>query len=121
MTELQKAAKEAHIPILGTHLTSSRVLGNMTSYLVSRLAPRKSVHGVLVDINGVGVLITGDSGVPVRTGRNLAIIIESAAMNYRANTMGYDATETFGENLSRLIKQNTARDKARREMPKNDQ
>ena len=48
--------------------------------------------------------------VPVKTGRNLAIIIESAAMNYRAETMGYDATKTFDENLNRLIKQNSARD-----------
>ena len=45
--------------------------------------------------------------VPVKTGRNLAIIIESAAMNYRAETMGYDATKTFDENLNRLIKQNS--------------
>lgn len=36
----------------------------------------------------------------VKTGRNLAIIIESAAMN-RAETMGYDATKTFDENLNR--------------------
>lgn len=214
--ELKKAAEDAQIPILGTHLTSSQILSNMTSYLLGRLAPRKSMHGVLVDISGVGVLITGDSGVgksetalelvrrghrlvaddrvevyardeqtligtapailqhlmeirgigiidvstlygtgaimpedninlivhletwtpdtkfdrlgdrgdtqtvqgviipkvsvPVKTGRNLAIIIESAAMNYRAETMGYDATKTFDENLNRLIKQNSARD-----------
>ena len=31
-------------------------------------------------------------------------------MNYRAETMGYDATKTFDENLNRLIKQNSARD-----------
>ncbi len=63
MDELKTAAEKAHIPILGTPLTSSRILGNMTSYLVGRLAPRESLHGVLVDISGVGVLITGDSGV----------------------------------------------------------
>lgn len=61
--ELKKAAEDAKIPILGTHLTSSQILSNMTSYLLERLAPRKSLHGVLVDISGVGVLITGDSGV----------------------------------------------------------
>lgn len=214
--ELSKAAEAAHIPILGTHLTSSRILSNMTSYLVGCLAKRQSLHGVLVDINGIGVLITGDSGVgksetalelvrrghrlvaddrvevyardeqtlvgsapaildhlmeirgigiidvmnlygagaimesdiinfivhletwtpdaqfdrlgdrgdtqtiqgviipkvsiPVKTGRNLAIIIESAAMNYRAETMGYDATKTFDDNLNRLIQQNSAHD-----------
>ncbi|KRM81520.1 HPr(Ser) kinase phosphatase [Limosilactobacillus coleohominis DSM 14060] len=48
--------------------------------------------------------------VPVKTGRNLAIIIESAAMNFRANTMGYDATKTFDDNLNRLIKKNSVED-----------
>ena len=214
--ELKQAAEETKIPILGTKLTSSRILSNMTFYLSGKLAKRESVHGVLVDINGVGVLITGDSGVgksetalelvrrghrlvaddrvevyaqdeqtlvgsapailehlmeirgigiidvmtlygagavmqeddvdlivhletwapdvqfdrlgdrgdtqqildvvvprvaiPVKTGRNLAIIIESAAMNYRAQTMGYDATETFDDNLNRLIQENSKKD-----------
>ena len=61
--ELKQAAEETKIPILGTKLTSSRILSNMTFYLSGKLAKRESVHGVLVDINGVGVLITGDSGV----------------------------------------------------------
>ncbi len=47
----------------------------------------------------------------MKTGRNLAIIIESAAMNFRAQTMGYDATKTFDENLNRLIQQNSERDR----------
>ncbi|MFD1455347.1 HPr(Ser) kinase/phosphatase [Levilactobacillus lanxiensis] len=210
--ELKESAAEAGIPILGTKLTTSRVLSNMTNFLEGKLAERQSVHGVLVDIYGVGVMITGDSGVgksetalelvkrghrliaddrvevyqqdeqtlvgaapailshlleirgigiidvmnlfgagavrsetdidlivhlelwkddnhfdrlgnndetqrffdvvvpkisiPVKTGRNLAIIIEAAAMNFRARSMGYDATKVFDENLKRLIKQN---------------
>ncbi|MCW6677415.1 HPr(Ser) kinase/phosphatase [Aerococcaceae bacterium NML180378] len=44
--------------------------------------------------------------IPVKTGRNLAVIIESAAMNYRANQMGYDATETFNKKLDQLIMAN---------------
>ncbi|MFC6289508.1 HPr(Ser) kinase/phosphatase [Levilactobacillus angrenensis] len=210
--ELKQSADEAGIPILGTKLTTSRVLSNMTNFLEGKLAERQSVHGVLVDIYGVGVMITGDSGVgksetalelvkrghrliaddrvevyqqdeqtlvgaapailshlleirgigiidvmnlfgagavrsetdidlivhlelwkddnhfdrlgnndesqrffdvvvpkisiPVKTGRNLAIIIEAAAMNFRARSMGYDATKVFDENLKRLIKQN---------------
>ena len=44
--------------------------------------------------------------IPVKTGRNLAIIIEAAAMNFRARSMGYDATKVFDDNLKRLIKQN---------------
>ena len=214
--ELKQAAEENKIPILGTSLTSSRVLSNMTYYLSGNLAERQSVHGVLVDINGIGVMITGDSGVgksetalelvrrghrlvaddrvevyaqdeqtlvgsapailshlmeirgigiidvmnlygagavmqeddvdlivnletwapdvqfdrlgdkgdsqkildvivpkvsiPVKTGRNLAIIIESAAMNFRAQSMGYDATEVFDANLNKLIKENSTKD-----------
>ncbi|GAJ25895.1 HPr kinase/phosphorylase [Liquorilactobacillus sucicola DSM 21376 = JCM 15457] len=45
--------------------------------------------------------------IPVKIGRNLAIIIEAAAMNYRARTMGYDATEAFENNLNNLIKNNS--------------
>ncbi|PWF99430.1 HPr(Ser) kinase/phosphatase [Levilactobacillus bambusae] len=214
--ELITAADEAQIPILGTKLTTSRVLSNMTNYLEGQLAERQSLHGVLVDIYGIGVLITGDSGVgksetalelvrrghrlvaddrveiyqqdeqtlvgaapkilnhlleirgigiidvmnlfgagavrsevdidlivnlqlwskdaqfdrlgngdqfqkifdvevpkisiPVKTGRNLAIIIESAAMNFRAKSMGYDATQTFDNNLRNLIQQNSEHD-----------
>ena len=48
--ELKVAAKEAHIPILGTHLTSSQILSNMTSFLLGRLAPRKSLHLSLIHI-----------------------------------------------------------------------
>ncbi|KRN05976.1 HPr kinase phosphorylase [Liquorilactobacillus sucicola DSM 21376 = JCM 15457] len=211
--ELERAAKKNEIPILRSKLSTTRVLSKMTDFLESQLAERKSMHGVLVDIYGLGVLITGDSGVgksetaldlikrghrliaddrvevyqkdeqtivgeapkilnhlleirgigiidvmnlfgagavraetdislivhlenwspdkqferlgtgeqkvrlfdvdipkitiPVKIGRNLAIIIEAAAMNYRARTMGYDATEAFENNLNNLIKNNS--------------
>ncbi|WP_268912828.1 HPr(Ser) kinase/phosphatase [Lentilactobacillus sp. SPB1-3] len=214
--ELIEAAEEKRIPILGSKLTTSRVLSNMTNYLEEKLAERQSIHGVLVDVYGLGILITGDSGVgksetalelvkrghrliaddrvevyqqdeqtlmgeapailkhlleirgigiidvmtlfgtgavrsrtkvaliihlanfskdakydrlgngtedvkffdvtvpkmtiPVKTGRNLAIIIEAAAMNFRAQSMGYDATETFDRNLNNLIKVNSKKD-----------
>ncbi|KRL72358.1 HPr kinase/phosphorylase [Lentilactobacillus kefiri] len=219
--ELLEAAKEQHIPVLGSKLTTSRVLSNMTNYLEDKLAERKSLHGVLVDVYGLGILITGDSGIgksetalelvkrghrliaddrvevyqqdeqtlmgtapailrhlleirgigiidvmtlfgagavrsqtkvaliihlanytkdakfdrlgngtqnvhifdvdvpkitiPVRTGRNLAIIIEAAAMNFRAQSMGYDATETFDRNLNNLIKVNSKNDEKHKE------
>lgn len=44
--------------------------------------------------------------IPVRVGRNLATIIEVAAMNIRAKRMGYDATAKFESNLTRLIEKN---------------
>ncbi|KRN30841.1 HPr(Ser) kinase/phosphatase [Weissella halotolerans] len=211
--EFMAVAKETHIPILSTELTSSRILSNMSFYLDGQLAKRQSVHGVLVDVFGLGVLITGDSGVgksetaleliqnghrliaddrvdvyaqdeerlvgeppailrnlmeirgvgiidvvnlfgtgavrshatisfnlhlakwsddqkidrlgngedtiriqgvdlprfvlPVQAGRNLAALIETAAKNFRAKMMGYDATKTFDDNLNRLIAENS--------------
>lgn len=211
------AAAEKNIPILGTKSSTSRIASRITYYLQGQLAERQSLHGVLVDIYGLGVLITGDSGVgksetaldlikrghrliaddrvevykkdeftvygeppkilahlleirgvgiidvmnlygagavrthahislivhlenwskdkqfdrlgsgeeeqellgikipkitiPVKVGRNMAIIVEAAAMNYRAKTMGYDATKTFDENLNNLIKENSTQNK----------
>lgn len=48
--------------------------------------------------------------IPVKTGRNVSVVIESAAMNHRAKQMGYDATKTFEERLTQLISQNEAAD-----------
>src|SRR5699024_3619765 len=210
--EMLAAAKEKGIAILQSHISTSRLSGEMSWYLDSCLAERTSVHGVLMDIYGMGVLIQGDSGIgksetglewvkrghrlvaddrvdvfakdeetlwgetaeilrhlleirgvgiidvmslygasavkgssqvqlviylenfesgkvfdrlgngneeielsgvkiprvriPVKTGRNVSVVIEAAAMNYRAKQMGFDATKTFEERLSKLISQN---------------
>lgn len=214
--ELITEASQAGIPVLGSDLLTTRLTSVLTDYLHSQLAQRRSMHGVLVDVYGLGVLITGDSGVgksetalelikrghrliaddrvdvyqrdestivgqapkilkhlmeirgigiidvmnlfgagavrehttislivnlenwradqnydrlgseedtqqifdvpvpkvtiPVKVGRNLAIIIEVAAMNFRAKSMGYDATKVFEQNLSSLIKENSDED-----------
>lgn len=213
--EMIQACQENQIAILRSKASTSRLLGEMSSYLDEQLAMRTSVHGVLVDVYGLGVLIQGDSGIgksetalelikrghrliaddrvdvfkkddltligeppkilkhlieirgigiidvmnlfgasavrgsmqvqlvvylenwakgkkydrlgtsdetinigsvdvpqikiPVKTGRNVAIIIEVAAMNYRARSMGYDATKAFEERLSRLIEENSSK------------
>ncbi len=209
-----EAAAAAHIPVLSAALPTTRLSSLITDYLDGELAERESMHGVLVEIYGLGVLITGDSGigksetaleliqrghrliaddrvdvyqqdeqtiigsapailkhmlevrgigivdvmdlfgagavrentsvslivhlanwtsdknfdrlgsgmdtqmifdvavpkitVPVKVGRNIAILIEIAAMNYRAKTMGYDATKKFEDNLNNLIAQNSS-------------
>src|SRR5579875_2075026 len=41
--------------------------------------------------------------VPVRPGRNLAVIVEVAAMNFRLKGMGYDAAKTFTDELEQAI------------------
>ena len=210
--EMLKAAKENKIVVLSSRTPTSRLSGEISSYLDSRLAERTSIHGVLMDIYGMGVLIQGDSGIgksetglelvkrghrlvaddrvdiyakdemtlwgepaeilrhlleirgvgiidvmslygasavkdssqvqiavylenydvnktfdrlgnasdeleiagvriprvriPVKTGRNISVVIEAAAMNYRAKEMGFDATKIFEERLTNLISQN---------------
>lgn len=211
--ELEQVADHFHIPILTSRSKTSRVLSNITNVLESKLAERLSKHGVFVEVFGMGVLLTGASGVgksetgleliqrghrlvaddrvefyqtdertiigeaptilrnlieirglgiidvmhlygvsavrlskrleliidlvvddgtieydrlgfeqetqqifdvkvpkvriPVKIGRNLSTIIESAAMNHRALQMGYDAKTTFHERLAALIQQNS--------------
>ena len=61
--EMLKAARECKIAILTSRTATSRLSGELSSYLDSRLAERTSVHGVLMDIYGMGVLIQGDSGI----------------------------------------------------------
>ena len=210
--EMLKAAKENKIVVLSSRTPTSRLSGEISSYLDSRLAERTSIHGVLMDIYGMGVLIQGDSGIgksetglelvkrghrlvaddrvdiyakdemtlwgepaeilrhlleirgvgiidvmslygasavkdssqvqlavylenydvnktfdrlgnngeefevsgvaipririPVKTGRNISVVIEAAAMNYRAKEMGFDATKTFEDRLTNLISKN---------------
>ncbi|MDV6872986.1 HPr kinase/phosphorylase, partial [Pseudomonas aeruginosa] len=44
--------------------------------------------------------------IPVKTGRNVSVVIEAAAMNHRAKEMGFDATKTFEDRLTQLITKN---------------
>lgn len=200
---------KAAVPIIKSPRNTTRVIVRITNYLGSKFAPTTAVHGVLVDIYGVGVLIMGQSGVgkseaalelvkrghrlvaddsveirqedydtligssppliehlleirglgilnvmtlfgagavknfkhisyiiqleiwdenkeyerlgieeqtmkimdvdvtksvvPVRPGRNLAVIIEVAAMNFRLKRMGINAAEEFSEKLTTMI------------------
>ncbi len=209
--ELIEASERESVPVLRCNMKTTRFSSRLTNFLESRLAPTTAVHGVLVDIYGVGVLITGQSGVgksetalelvkrghrlvaddcveirqedqdtlvgrspeliehlleirglgiinvmtlfgagairthkkislvvyleiwdpkrqydrlgldeekmkiidtevqkltvPVRPGRNLAIIIEVAAMNFRLKRMGVNAAQQFTERLSEVIEE----------------
>ena len=52
-----------NIPILKSPLRTTASGSKITTYLQDKLAPRLSIHGVLLDINGMGTLITGKSGI----------------------------------------------------------
>ena len=214
--EMITAAEEKGIAILQGSAPTSRLSGELSSFIDSKLATRTSVHGVLMDIYGMGVLIQGDSGIgksetglelvkrghrlvaddrvdifakdemslwgepaeilrhlleirgvgiidvmslygasavkdsspvqlavylenydksstydrlgnnaeeflingvaipririPVNTGRNISVVIEAAAMNFRAKEMGYDATKTFEDRLTKLISENEVKE-----------
>jgi HPr kinase/phosphorylase len=51
------------IPLLTSSCPSSGVIDTLRIYLARHLAERVSLHGVLMDVLGMGVLITGESGV----------------------------------------------------------
>lgn len=51
------------IPLLRTHHISSTFISLITQYLEERLLPQTTIHAVLVDVLGVGVLLTGKSGI----------------------------------------------------------
>lgn len=51
------------VPCLSSAKPTSDVMAEVTRWLKARLAPCISIHGVLVDVFGEGVLITGESGI----------------------------------------------------------
>lgn len=56
-------AKAQNIPVFQSHITTTNLSFKAITYLNNRLAPRITRHGVLVNVFGEGVFITGDSGV----------------------------------------------------------
>jgi HPr kinase/phosphorylase len=56
-------AEEAHCPVLATHLGSADFSLRLQRILSEIFAPRQSIHGVLVEVFGLGILILGESGV----------------------------------------------------------
>ena len=56
-------AQKNDIPVFGTCKKTSSFMGELIRWLNVKLAPCISIHGVLVDVYGVGVLIMGESGI----------------------------------------------------------
>jgi HPr kinase/phosphorylase len=61
--ELITAADRHNVPLFSTSLMSSVFINRVTKWLEQRLSPTTSVHGVLIDVLGVGILLLGKSGI----------------------------------------------------------
>lgn len=58
-----EGAAHSRTPLFTTPLPAARVIEKLSRYLAKALADSTERHGVLMDVLGLGVLITGDSGV----------------------------------------------------------
>lgn len=54
---------EEGIPLLRTNETTTEFIAKLDSYLVKALAPEISIHGVCVNVSGIGILLRGKSGI----------------------------------------------------------
>jgi len=61
--EMKELAEEYEVPLLRSKESTSNFIAGLIAYLNLTLAPRITRHGVLIEIYGEGVFITGESGV----------------------------------------------------------
>src|SRR5437879_10946230 len=60
---MEREAADARVPLLRSSHLSSTFIDNVERFLQEALSASTSVHGVLIDVIGVGVLILGKSGI----------------------------------------------------------
>ncbi|MCL2400262.1 MAG: HPr(Ser) kinase/phosphatase [Defluviitaleaceae bacterium] len=63
LPEMDSYATEFDVPVFSTEASTTDFMGEVIRWLRTQMAPRTQIHGVLLDVYGVGVLIIGDSGV----------------------------------------------------------
>lgn len=86
--EIAAEADAAALPVLRTHLPTPIAVARLTRRLEYLLAPRVIVHGVLLEILGLGVLVVGESGI----GKSESAL-ELVARGHRL--VGDDTVEVF--------------------------
>jgi HPr kinase/phosphorylase len=60
---LMKYCEQEGIPLLRTPQATTKFLGLMDLYLAKSMAPEIAIHGVCVNVSGIGILLRGKSGV----------------------------------------------------------
>ncbi len=61
--DIIKKAKKYQRIVLSSKSNTTRFINRLSNYLDSKLAPHVTIHGVLVDVYGIGVLIKGESSI----------------------------------------------------------
>ncbi|HEY0484084.1 MAG TPA: HPr(Ser) kinase/phosphatase [Kofleriaceae bacterium] len=61
--ELVAAAENRGVPVLVSRLPTADFISAVTGWMADRLAPSTDMHGVLMDVLGIGVLLLGKSGI----------------------------------------------------------
>lgn len=61
--EMTELASKYSVPLFITDVATSRFMSALIAYLNIQLAPEITMHGVLVEVYGEGILLLGDSGV----------------------------------------------------------
>ena len=60
---MRKACLQAEVPVLKTDLSLAEFSAEIRRFLDEKLAPATHVHGVLLNVSGIGVLIRGEAGI----------------------------------------------------------
>ncbi|MDU4698356.1 MAG: HPr(Ser) kinase/phosphatase [Paenibacillus sp.] len=60
---LELYCEQEGIPLLRTEETATEFIAKLDAYLVKALAPEISIHGVCVNVSGIGILLRGKSGI----------------------------------------------------------
>ncbi|MPQ43280.1 HPr(Ser) kinase/phosphatase [Clostridium tarantellae] len=61
--EFIRAANKNKTWVLRSNMITTKFMSKLTIYLADNMAPETRLHGVLVDVYGIGMLITGESGI----------------------------------------------------------
>jgi len=61
--ELAQACEASRVPLIGSRLATADLIGGVTNWLQDQMSPSTSIHGVLLDVLGIGILLLGKSGI----------------------------------------------------------